>query len=440
MTIGVSGVDAYPHRAYAWFAVFVFFLAATLSYTDRLILNLMVDAIRADLHISDTGISLLQGVAFAALYACLGLPLGRYADRHNRRNLVIAGVAVWSICTALCGLAQSFGQMFLVRVGVGIGEAALAPAAISMIADYFPPHRRGTAISLFLAGMVAGAGAANIIGGALLGAIGDGLLAHVPGLAGIAPWRAVFLILSVPGLLIIALMLFVREPRRRDRLSDAGAASIATVVDYLRLNRRTFGLMLTAFALLQVVDYAINSWFPAHLMRRFAWTPVEVGTTLGVIGISCGLIGALAGGVLVDFVQSRGYIDAKVRVVTIATTLLLPALLFPLLPTATSAIALFVGYTLVMSMMGAAGIGAVQDVAPSDMRGLMVSLQAFIYTLLGLGAGPTLVALTTDHILRDPAKVGVSIVLVAMPAAAIAAALLWNLLPSFRATRARMEA
>src|SRR5688572_4369774 len=155
-------------KASGWWAVFVFFLAAILSYTDRQILSLLVDPIRAGLNLSDVQLGILHGTAFAVLYAAFGLPLGRLADLMNRRNLILVGVMIWSTATVACAWARSFEELLVARLFVGLGEAALAPAALSMISDLFPAERRGVAIGTFALGIVAGAGVAIGVGGTLL--------------------------------------------------------------------------------------------------------------------------------------------------------------------------------------------------------------------------------------------------------------------------------
>ena len=142
--------------------------AYVLSFVDRQIMNLLVAPIRRDLGINDTQMSLLMGFSFAIFYTILGIPMGRLADSRSRRGLIAAGVVVWSAMTALCGLAQTYWQLFLYRVGVGVGEATLSPAAYSMIADYFPPERRATAISVYSMGIFLGSGIAFLLGGLVI--------------------------------------------------------------------------------------------------------------------------------------------------------------------------------------------------------------------------------------------------------------------------------
>src|ERR1700688_3894453 len=203
----------YPARPYAWAVVAILIATAVLSYTDRQVLSLLVDPVRRDLGISDTQISLFLGTAFAVVYGIAGIPLGFLADRTSRRNLIFTGVLVWSCGTLACGFSQSFSQLFAARIVVGLGEAVLSPAAISLISDYFPPSRRGTAVGCFLSGIAMGSGASILIGGGVLHAIELGALAATP-LAAYAPWRMVLLDIGGPGLLWALAILLIREPVR----------------------------------------------------------------------------------------------------------------------------------------------------------------------------------------------------------------------------------
>src|SRR3984893_2785457 len=217
---------AYPSRFYAWTVVAILIATAVLSYTDRQVLSLLVDPIRGDLSISDTQISLLLGTAFAVIYGIAGIPLGYLADRTSRRNLIFAGVSVWSLGTIACGFSHNFAELFASRIVVGLGEAALSPAGISLISDYFPPSRRGTAVGFFLSGIAMGSGAAILIGGGVLHAIEMGALAATP-LATYAPWRMVLLVIWGPGLLWALVILFIREPRRHTAEGESAAVGAA---------------------------------------------------------------------------------------------------------------------------------------------------------------------------------------------------------------------
>ena len=205
-------MSAQPRRS--WYIVGVLTVAYTCSFIDRSVLGLMVGPIRDELGITDTQFSLLQGLAFAIFYTLLGIPIARLADRTNRRNIVAAGIALWSLMTALCGLARSFGSLFMARVGVGVGEAALAPAAFSLITDLFPRKKVGRAIGTYQTGLFVGYGLSVILGGWLVGTLEQGPPLELPLLGELSAWRATLVIVGLPGLVIALLCLTFREPAR----------------------------------------------------------------------------------------------------------------------------------------------------------------------------------------------------------------------------------
>lgn len=404
-----------------WIALAIFFLAGMLSYTDRFILNFLVDPIRGAMAISDTQVSYLQGAAFAVLYAFFGLPLGRYADRHNRRRLLVAGIVLWSAATAACGLARDFIELFVARILVGIGEAALAPAVMSMIPDLFPPQRRGLAISIFLTGLTAGSGMASLVGGLLLDLFQRDACA-LPFACGLAPWRSVLVTMAVPGAVLSALLLLlVREPARR---SDAAAAASDGDPRFFWRERRLFVPLFAGLAIWQMAEYGFNAWLPALLSRNFDLGAVQLGSMIGAAGIIGSIGGNLAGGLLADRLQQRGKPAARITALCIVSLLAPFTLLAPLLPTPYAILPVYTLFVALTSAAFSTGIAAIQDVVPNRLRGLAVSIQAFLYTIIGLGLGPSLVALATDHLWRDPARVGWSIVTVAIPAVLVASLLL----------------
>ena len=211
--------DAQPAWAsppYAWFVVLVLTIAYTCSFIDRQILTLLIEPIRRDLHITDTQVSLLGGLAFSILYTTLGIPIARLADQTHRRNLMAAGLAFWSIMTATCGLARSFWGLFAARIGVGVGEAALSPAAFSLLADYFPPQRLARAISVYSMGLYFGAGLALMIGGSVVqGRVERAGARVLPVIGEVFPWQMTFFAVGLLGLPALLLMFTIREPVRR---------------------------------------------------------------------------------------------------------------------------------------------------------------------------------------------------------------------------------
>jgi MFS family permease len=422
------------NRRAAWWMMAVFFAAAVLSYTDRFILSLLVDPIRAELNITDTQVSLLQGLAFALIYAFAGLPLGRVADLYPRKLVIASGILLWTAATLACGLSQSFGQLFLARLVVGIGEAALAPAAVSMIADAFPENRRGTAIGIFLAGMAIGGGAALAIGGAMLEAANEGLLRALPLAGALSPWRQVLVLLVIPGVALVLLVLTVREPARRAREELAGQPmSVAGLISALRSKAHILAPLYLAVALVSAGDMSFQTWTPALLSRRFLLTPGEIGTHLGTLAIATGVLGTLAGGALADFQSQKAGESSRPL---LACGLVLSGLMgasIGMAQSAGQAMVCFVVWTLSASMAEAVIITALQAAIPDSIRGVGTALTSLGNMLIGLSAGTTLTAILTDRVFNDPRAVGLSMTCVLVPSALAAILLL-------RRARARMVA
>lgn len=409
----VSGATLYP-----WYVVIVLMLAQTFSFIDRMIMGLLVAPVRASFGISDTQFSLLAGMAFAVFYAIMGLPLARIADRKSRKNLIALGITVWSIMTALCGLAQGFWTLFLARVGVGVGEAALSPAAYSLITDYFSKAKLGRALSVYTVGVTLGSGLAYMIGSKVvayveqLGTVSFSFLGEIEG------WQMTFFVVGIPGLIIAVLMLLtVREPERKGKAVIAGAAgdnhvSIGEVIDFLLAHKRAMLSHVIGMSLYIMVVFSINVWGPTYLIRTFDYTPGEAGWTMGLAMMVGGTIGLLYGGSLADKWYAKGQLDAYTRVILLSAMCLIPFIVV-LGFTENAAIGLLcltIGIFFSAFQGGIAG-GVIQLMTPNQMRGQAVALYFLGTNLLGLGLGPTAVALITDYVFQDDAAIGKSIAL-----------------------------
>ena len=406
---------------------------AVLSYTDRQVLSLLVDPIRGDMGISDTQISLLLGTAFAVIYGIAGIPLGFLADRISRRNLILAGVTVWSLGTIGCGLSHNFGEIFASRIVVGLGEAALSPAAISLISDYFPPSRRGTAVGFFLSGIAMGSGVAILIGGGVLHAIELGALAATP-LAGYAPWRMVLLVIGGPGLLWAIAILLIREPLRRTAEGESAAAGVVAEGSTWRATpwARVVPIYIV-LAAASFVDNAVGAWAPTLLIRDFGKDPAQIGVELGLL-LTIGFGGGvLIGGALADRAGARGGWPRKLRVCLYSGLLILPASL--LMNSATFSLAL-AGVPLYFALSGivtAVGFSAILDVVPNRSRGLAMSMSFFLNVALGAGLGPTAVAVAGAYVFAPKAGLGPPLVLTVAAGYLVALAAVGAALSRFRA-------
>jgi MFS family permease len=364
---------------------------AILSYTDRQVLSLLVDPLKADLGISDVQVSLLLGTAFALIYGVAGVPLGWLADRVSRRNLIAGGLIVWSLATLACGFARTFGEIFAGRLFVGLGEAALAPAAMALISDYFPPQRRGAAVGLFLSGIAVGVGASIFIGGAVLNLVETGLLSRSL-LGHVAAWRLVLLLVGGPGLVWVLAIFAIREPPRR--AADQAPAPAATPQSPSRLNPWLLAApVYGVVALASLVDNAVGAWAPSLLIRTFAMAPGQVGLELGlVLAIGYGG-GVFVGGLLADRAGARGGWRFKSGVCLAAGLAILPV---SFLFSAGSAGAVLIGAPLYFALSGmvtAAGFSALLDIVPAAARGLAMAVSFFLNVAVGAGLGPALVVL-----------------------------------------------
>lgn len=437
------GEEDYPPIGYAWYVVGVLLVAYIFSFIDRQILSLMVGPIKADLNISDTGMSYLMGISFALFYTFFGIPLGRLADRRSRRTIIAVGMAGWSLMTAACGLASRYWQLALLRTGVGVGEAALSPAAYSLIADYFPRHRLGTAMSVYSMGIFLGSGLAYLLGGMVVQFTSQGVMEEWPIVGAIRPWQAVFLVVGLPGILFAMAMYTIREPKRRG-LSLAKAAAgvpVSETLAYLGRNKQSFFCHNFGFAMLALVNYGSAAWIPEFFVRTHGWTIGEVGSRFGLVVMIGGSLGIVSGGIIADALARRGYRDAKMRTGLAAAILsMVLSAFYPLVPGGWSALLLLVPVVYVQAMPFGVAPAAMQEMAPASMRGQAGALYLFVVTLVGLGVGPTAVAATTDHLLGDESLVRYSLLLVSCLASLVGAVLLWFSLRAFRTTVEDLEA
>ena len=386
--------------AYRWYVVGVLSLAYAFSAIDARVLTLLVTPIKASMKLSDFEISLLQGFAFALLYSIAAMPIGRLVDGSRRRTpLMVAGVLLWSIMTMACGLAKSFGGLFLTRVGVGVGEATLSPTAYSLISDYFEKQRRALAISFYAIGYPIGSGLALIIGGALLARFTK-TGPHDLGIFGtLEPWQMVFVAVGMPGILIALLIATIREPERRETggLGLAGAIPIREVMAYIGERWRLYGMLIGVTSLSGLLAIGTSLWYPTFLIRTYGLTPTQVGFYFGTLMLVCGTIGTIAGGWFSGILIRRGRTDGNLRIMLFATIVkAIPLVVGPLMPTATLALAFMAVGTLVGQASQGVVLTAIQDVTPNRLRGQVTALTLLAVNLIGLGLGSSLIAAITD--------------------------------------------
>lgn len=424
--------------AYPWMVVAILMVAYVFSFVDRQILNLLVGPIRRDLGISDTQMSLLMGFSFAIFYTILGIPLGRLADSWNRRGLIAAGVVVWSVMTAMCGLARSYWQLFLFRIGVGVGEATLSPAAYSMIADYFPPERRATAISVYSMGIYLGSGIAFLVGGLVIKfAVAQGAVT-MPFIGDVRPWQVVFFVLGASGIVFSLAFLFVREPARGG-VHLSGGVPFGTVAAHLWKNRRAVLCHNIGFAMIAFCSYGTAAWVPSFFIRTFNWKAGEVGIIYGLIVMVFGCAGILFGGWLTDRWLKEGKTDAALRVGIVSSTAAILGGVYLLAGDGNMAAILMAPAVFALGMPFGAAPAAIQEIVPNQMRGQTSAVYLFIVNLIGLGVGPTAVALVTDFVFANDNDLKWSMLIVGTIANLCAIALLMAGLKPYREMRERMR-
>lgn len=372
-----------------------------LAYLDRKIIALLVPDLKRDLQITDVEASLLQGVAFAVLFVIAGLPIGRLVDRYNRRNIVIIGVIVWSAMTVACGFATSYESLFVTRMFVGLGEACLAPAAASMVADSFAAEKRGRAMGTMLMGGAVGTGASAFLAGAVMAQFPDGF-------AGFAAWQLTFIAAGLPGMLVALLLLTVSEPAR-DQAVSAGTAPISIVV-VMREHWRTLVPLYVAFVGNLVASFGTSAWIPTMLMRDYQLSGAEVGVMLGTLLLGMGIVSPVLGGWASDRTARRGGPDGRLWLALVMFALQFAlGLAFVLLRGLDLTLAILAVNSLVSSCLAASAMVVLQEKGPPQVRGQVIAIYLVATNVIGMGLGPLFVALLTDHVFASEAMVRESV-------------------------------
>jgi predicted MFS family arabinose efflux permease len=366
------------------YALGVLVVVYTFNFIDRQILSILLEPIKQDLGLSDSALGMLTGFAFALFYATLGIPIARFADRSNRRNLIAWALAIWSAMTAVSGLAQNFWHLLLARIGVGVGEAGCSPPAHSMLADYFPKENRATALGIYSLG---------IPFGILFGFIAGGWLNEFFG------WRVAFFIVGVPGLLLAILVRFtLREPPRgmaEGRVADEEQPTIMETFRFL-WSKRSFRHMAVGGGLTAFVGYGVITWVPSFLIRSYGMSTGDVGTYLGLILGIPGGIGIALGGYLADRYGAR---DTRWYLWIVSVALIASMPLFfgvYLSSTAFASLMFLILPILLGNFYQATTFSQTQGLVSLRMRSVAAAVLLFILNMIGLGAGPQAVGILSD--------------------------------------------
>ncbi|HTX24348.1 MAG TPA: MFS transporter [Steroidobacteraceae bacterium] len=440
---------AWPRPAQAWYAVGVFALGLMFNFLDRGVIGLLVQPIEHDLHLNDTQVGLLMGPAFIIFYVVLGLPIARLVDSRSRRAIIGVGVVLWSLTTALCGLARSFGFFFLCRIGVGVGEACNGPATYSLMADLFPKERLARAISVMQFGFVAGSGISTLLAGAIISFVSHVDVVHVPLVGALRPWQVTFLAVGLPGLVVALLYTTIIEPLRRGRMNappGAGlparrAIPLRAVARFINQNRTTYAPMFLSLALQSIVTFGILNWSATFFVRTYGWTIPQFALANGLTLLVLMPIGLIPGSMLAEHWTRQGRDDAHMRVTLLSSLAYAPtAIVFAMMPSAPLALTfLGLGY-LVSSLQFGPINAAMQIVTPNEMRGQVTALYLFIFNTFGSGLAPLVIALVTNRIIGSEAKIGESIVLTAAVLEPLVLIIMWAGLKPYARSVARARA
>lgn len=411
----------WPSRSFAWFALTVLVLATMMNFLDRGVFILMVESIREDFQLTDVQLGLLLGPAGIVFYVLVGIPLARLVDIYPRKIILSIGIAITSSLTAVGGLVQSYAQLFVSRMFVGMGGSAHAPGTYSMMADYFPPDKLPRAIAVLQFGFIFGTGLASIVGGALLGYVADWEPTRIGALV-IRNWQWVLIMVGVPGLAVALLLLVIGEPQRRGKIQEGKSLPLRQVFSEIHLRRRVYYPLFVGLALSSIEASGLGEWRAPFMVRTYGWTPEQIGYWGGVTLFVAMPLGLLFGTVLTEWLARR-HKDANVRVTAILFALAIPcAILSPLMPTGELAI-------IVGAMSGVFGFGAavpqnaaIQRITPNEMRGQVTAVYLFMFTVFG-ALGSLMIGAVNQYVFGDPADLWKTMILTAsvlMPLAVLA--------------------
>ncbi|WP_324828850.1 MFS transporter [Qipengyuania zhejiangensis] len=387
--------STYPSERYGFYVVAVLMLLYMLSFVDRVLISLMIEPIKDEFRLSDTQVGLLVGFSFVLLYSVMGIPFGMMADRFDRRKLILVGVVGWSLATSVSGLAVGYVQLLLARTAVGIGEAALSPAAISTIADRFRPHRLGIAVAIYSLGVTLGGGLA-MAGGGLLIAWANATRITLPLVGMLSGWRLALFSVGLLGIpFAVLIVLTIREAPRLGKRADK--LSIGEVFTFMSGHRRAFLALLAGYSACAVASYVPLLWAPAFYARDFGLAPSEIGLRIGAMVAILGLSGVLMGGRMSDRFLRNGRHDAPVRVILISILLQLPSFALAYLVADVTWSMVFIGVGIfTMSMFGSLQATTIQLMMPGEMRGRMMGIYLLVVNLVGMGLAPLIIGILSD--------------------------------------------
>ena len=395
---------SYPEKKHSYSAVAILTLAQVFAFIDRQIPSMLVEPIKQDFNLTDSQIALLGGAAFSIFYAIMALPIGYAVDRYTRTKVLGTGIFLWSLMTALAGLANSFGKLFGARIGVAVGEAVMAPISVSLVSDSFPENKQGKPMGIITAGVYIGIGITLLGGGFLIDYLTSIGGITLPLIGYLKPWQATFMIVGIPGLVLAIAAFYLKEPRRIEEQADSNhLVDKKNVFLHLKEHRKTLIPMFGGLIFMALIFYSFSFWAPTMMIRTFDISLTEVGFILGMITIISSITGTIIAGSAVDYLRNRNYSDAPVRAAMIAVILALPPIIsLSFVQTELGAWICIAMYLLFISSFAPLGLLAISGVSTGSVKGQTAAIHAFLMMAFGLSLGPQLTAFFTDFVFVNP--------------------------------------
>lgn len=403
-----------------WHIAGLLSLGYAVSFLDRALVGVAGSPIKHDLGLSDSQFGALHGMAFVTLYCLCGVPLGWLADRVDRRRMIATGLVFWSVMTALCGLATSYSGFFAARIGVGLGEACLLPAGMSLLGSVMPPRKMAQAVALFLMGATAGNALALLGGGQILNLL-DAWTVSLPFVGVLPPWRLLFLLAAIPGLITALLFLRLRGPDRTATLNGSSLSDsfgeFRAALTHLRANAKAYTLLTAATACSVTLAQAQSAWLPQLYVRRFGLSTGDSALIIGFMFLISAPIGQWFGGRLIDRLRARGVHHAPHLVLAgCAILCIFPAVIFCTAQQLWISESAYTLFNFLVFCATPAGLTGWQCLTPQRFRGVLIALLVSVVTLIGVGFGPYLVGLLTDHVFHDEQALGLALLIIILSA------------------------
>ena len=410
MTTTGPDTAPYPSSRTAWFATALLVLGSLVAFVDRQVVAIVVDPLQVDLGVGDTEIGWLYGV-FALFYALAAVPIASIADRHSRTRLIAVGIFLWSLMTIACGLTRHYWTVFLARIGVGIGEATLTPAATSLIGDYFPREQIPLAMSVYQTGAIIGSGLAFIIGGVVLGYVESAEPLVLPVVGALRPWQQTFVYVGAPGFLLALVFWCLREPQRRSAGGESHEGWFgADLRDFYRQHRATLILHHLGFLSLVLMGYAFVFWTVTYFVRVHGMPAAEASQAFGWVFLIAGPLGPVLVAVAAGVLRKRGHLDANIVTGMVGGLLVIPVIvLIQFAPDARTALLLYVPAMILVNSPFGIAAAALPMITPPQLRARVAAVYMLVGSV-GMLLGPPIAGFFNEYLFPGPEGVRYSMV------------------------------